>query len=307
MAILFMAIPSFRPRACGGHILRSACESDVADRAEDVTSCECGPIAQEPVTNDLRFRLSGGLRIRDSAVMSETHTLLLVDDDARLRELIERYLCEQGFNVRAVANLAGMRRVLGERHVDLIVLDLMLPDGDGLDACRRLRAEGVETPVIMLTAKGDEIDRVVGLEIGADDYLPKPIGPRELLARIRARLRRAVAAPGASPRIGAPPVLFGPYTLHLTSRQLERDGTPLRMTSGEFAVLAALVQHARRPLSRDHLMNLARGEDHGAFDRSIDVMVSRLRKLIEPDPRQPRYLQTVWGIGYVFVPEGDRQ
>lgn len=238
--------------------------------------------------------------------MSDTATLLLVDDDARLRELIERYLLEQGFQVRAVANLAGMRRVLAERHVDLIVLDLMLPDGDGLDACRRLRAEGVETPVIMLTAKGDEIDRVVGLEIGADDYLPKPVGPRELLARIRARLRRATAAPKAAPRIGAGPVLFGPFTLQLDTRQLDRDGVAIRLTSGEFAVLAALVQHARRPLSRDHLMNMARGEDHGAFDRSIDVMVSRLRKLVEADPRQPRYLQTVWGIGYVFVPEGER-
>lgn len=239
--------------------------------------------------------------------MSDSPSLLLVDDDARLRELIERYLIEQGFKVRAVANLAGMRRVLAEHHVDLIVLDLMLPDGDGLDACRRLRADGVETPVIMLTAKGDEIDRVVGLEIGADDYLPKPIGPRELLARIRARLRRATVAPRAAPRTGVAPVQFGPFTLQLDTRQLDRDGTPIRLTSGEFAVLAALVQNARRPLSRDQLMHLARGADHGAFDRSIDVMVSRLRKLIEADPRQPRYLQTVWGIGYVFVAEGERR
>ncbi len=271
-----------------------------------VTSCECPPFRQKPVTDATIAGLSRLPRIRDSAGMSDAHTLLLVDDDARLRALIERYLIEQGFQVRSVANLAGMRKVLTERHVDLIVLDLMLPDGDGLDACRQLRAQGVETPVIMLTAKGDEIDRVVGLEIGADDYLPKPIGPRELLARIRARLRRAVAPPGATPRSGAVPVCFGPFTLHLDTRQLDRDGSSIRLTSGEFAVLAALTQHARRPLSRDHLMNLARGVDHGAFDRSIDVMVSRLRKLIETDPRQPRYLQTIWGVGYVFVPEGER-
>jgi two-component system phosphate regulon response regulator OmpR len=263
-------------------------------------------IQQELVTGIARTSLSPCHVIRDSAAMSEAHTLLLVDDDARLRVLIERYLSEQGFQVRAVANLAGMRKVLSERHVDLIVLDLMLPDGDGLDACRRLRAEGVETPVIMLTAKGDEIDRVVGLEIGADDYVPKPAAPRELLARIRARLRRAGAHPGAAPRTGVPAMVFGAFTLQLDTRQLSRDGVAVRLTSGEFAVLAALAQHARRPLSRDHLMNLARGEDHGAFDRSIDVMVSRLRKLIETDPRQPRYLQTVWGVGYVFVPEGER-
>ncbi len=232
--------------------------------------------------------------------------LLLVDDDARLRALIERYLGEQGFRIHAVANLAGMRRVLSEHHIDLIVLDLMLPDGDGLEACRRLRADGVETPVIMLTAKGDEIDRVVGLELGADDYMAKPVGPRELLARIRARLRRMPPTAGAAPRIGALPVRFGAHELRLDTRQLARDGVALRLTSGEFAVLAALVQHAHRPLTRDHLMNLARGQDHGAFDRSIDVMVSRLRKLIEDDPRQPRYLQTVWGVGYVFVPEGER-
>ncbi len=237
--------------------------------------------------------------------MSTAAQILLVDDDARLRALIERYLSEQGLRVRAVANLAGMRRALAERHIDLIVLDLMLPDGDGLDACRQLRADGIETPVIMLTAKGDEIDRVVGLELGADDYLPKPVGPRELLARIRARLRRVPAAAGAAPRADSVPVCFGDYQLRLDTRQLSRGAVALRLTSGEFAVLAALVQHARRPLTRDHLMNLARGEDHGAFDRSIDVMVSRLRKLIEADPRHPRYLQTVWGVGYVFVPEGD--
>jgi DNA-binding response OmpR family regulator len=208
--------------------------------------------------------------------------------------------------VRPVANLAGMRRVLAETHVYLIVLDLMLPDGDGVDACRRLRGEGNATPVLMLTARGDEIDRIVGLEIGADDYLPKPCAPRELLARVRAILRRAQPAPGAAPRDDARPLHFGEFEFDARTRQLRRNGEALRLTSGEFAVLAALAAQPGKPMSRDQLMNLARGADHEAFDRSIDVMVSRVRKLIEPEPRQPRYLQTVWGVGYVFVADGQR-
>ncbi len=233
--------------------------------------------------------------------------LLIVDDDARLRELLVRYLEEHQFRVRAAANLAGMRRALVEVHVDLIVLDLMLPDGDGMEACRRLRGEGRTTPVLMLTAKGDEVDRIVGLEIGADDYLPKPCAPRELLARIRAILRRAPATPGAAPRPQAERTLFGPFSFDPSTRTLIRDGDAMKLTSGEFAVLAALVAQPGRPLSRDQLMNLTRGSDHEVVDRSIDVMVSRLRKLLEIDPRRPRYLQTVWGLGYVFVPDGNSE
>lgn len=231
--------------------------------------------------------------------------ILIVDDDTRLRELLARYLETHGFRVLAVANLAGMHMSLSQHHIDLIVLDLMLPDGDGIDACRQLRADKHETPVLMLTARGDEVDRVVGLEIGADDYLPKPCAPRELLARIRAILRRTVLPQGAAPREHANPLRFGEFEFNPRTRQLTRNGDTLRLTSGEFAVLAALTAQVGKPLSRDQLMNVARGIDHDAGDRSIDVMVSRIRRLIEVDARRPRYLQTVWGLGYVFVIEGD--
>ena len=159
----------------------------------------------------------------------------------------------------------------------------------------------------MLTAKGDEVDRIVGLEMGADDYLPKPFNPRELLARIRAVLRRhTVELPGA-PSAAEKMVTFGAYQLNLATRELSRDGEPVSLTSGEFAVLKVLVSHPREPLSRDKLMNLARGREYTATERSIDVQVSRLRRLLEQDPAQPRYLQTVWGLGYVFVPDGENE
>lgn len=238
--------------------------------------------------------------------MDETHSLLLVDDDARLTDLVSRYLKEHGYRVREVANLAGMRRALAEKHFDLILLDAGLPDGDGIRACQQLRSEGIETPIVLLTARGDEIDRVLGLEFGADDYLSKPVSPRELLARIRARLRRAQPV-GAAPRLAAEPIRFGNFRLDLEQRLLFQADEQLRLTSGEFAILAALAEHAGRPLTRDHLMNLARGEDYSSADRSIDVMVSRLRKLIEDDSRNPRYLQTVWGVGYVLVLSGEKR
>ena len=229
--------------------------------------------------------------------------ILIVDDDPRLRDLLVRYLEQQGFQARAVNDGRELDRELGRRHVDLIVLDLMLPGEDGLSICRRLRGQGIETPIVMLTARGDEIDRIVGLEIGADDYLPKPGNPRELVARINAVLRRGRMPPG-SPRPDGATVRFGAFTLELGTRRLLRDGEPLRLTTGEFAVLAALVQRPGQPLTRDQLMSVARGKEHGAFDRSMDVMLSRLRRLIEEDPRQPRWLQTIWGHGYMFVPDG---
>jgi two-component system phosphate regulon response regulator OmpR len=180
----------------------------------------------------------------------------------------------------------------------------MLPDADGLDLCRTLRAEGIETPVIMLTAKGDEVDRIVGLEIGADDYLAKPCNPRELAARIRAVMRRRPRIAAGAPQSEQAAVHFGRFHFDPATRQLCDGDTALKLTSGEFAVLAALVTHPFETLSRERLIALARGRDHEAFDRSIDVMVSRLRRYLEDDPRQPRWLQTVWGEGYVFVPEG---
>jgi len=230
--------------------------------------------------------------------------VLIVDDDARLRDLLARYLDTQGFDALLAADGRELDQQLKRHHADLIVLDLMLPGEDGLSICRRLRGQGIETPIIMLTAKGDEIDRIVGLEIGADDYLPKPGSPRELVARMRAVLRRGRAAIGA-PQPDGGTVSFGACVLDLATRELCRDGTPHRLTSGEFAVLAALVARPRQPLTRDQLMSIARGREHGAYERSMDVMMSRLRKLIEADPRAPRYLQTVWGTGYVFVPDAE--
>lgn len=234
----------------------------------------------------------------------ETPKILVVDDDVRLRSLLERYLKEQDFIVRTVENSEQMDRFLERENYHLMVLDLMLPGEDGLSICRRLRSDNNPIPIIMLTAKGDEVDRIVGLEVGADDYLAKPFNPRELLARIRAVLRRqAKPIPGA-PSNDEEAVVFGRFTLNLATREMMDDGRVISLTSGEFAVLKSLVEHSRQPLSRDKLMNLARGRDYSALERSIDVQVSRLRRLIEEDPAHPRYIQTVWGVGYVFVPDG---
>ena len=232
------------------------------------------------------------------------HRLLIVDDDSRLRDLLVRYLGEQGLEVKAVGDAAQMDKLRTREHFDLIILDLMLPGEDGLTICRRLRGTGDTTPIIMLTAKGEEVDRIVGLEMGADDYLPKPFNPRELLARIHAVLRRQTTTPPGAPQVDEPAVRFGNIEVDFAARALKRGDELLALTTGEFAVLKVLLQHPRQPLSRDKLMALARGREQGPFDRAIDVQISRLRKLIESDPAQPRYLQTVWGFGYVFVPDG---
>ena len=231
--------------------------------------------------------------------------ILVVDDDLRLRDLLKRYLGEQGFAVDTVPDAAAMDRQMQRVRYDLMVLDLMLPGEDGLAVCRRLRTAGERIAVIMLTAKGDDVDRIVGLEMGADDYLAKPFNPRELVARIHAVLRRQ--SPGERP--GAPSsepqlVNFGPFHLDLATRTLTRDGAAVPITTGEFALLKVLVQHPREPMSRDKLMELARGREHESYDRSIDVQVSRLRRLLGEDPQQPRFIQTVWGFGYVFIPDG---
>lgn len=237
-------------------------------------------------------------------MMQETLKVLVVDDDARLRSLLERYLTEQNFIVRVAQDSDQMDRLLTRENFHLMVLDLMLPGEDGLSICKRLRNEGNNIPVIMLTAKGDEVDRIIGLELGADDYLAKPFNPRELLARIRAVLRRRGSeAPGA-PSQEDQEVEFGEFRLNLGTREMFHGDTSMPLTSGEFAVLKALVTHARQPLSRDKLMHLARGRDYSALERSIDVQVSRLRRMLEEDPTKPRYIQTVWGLGYVFVPDG---
>jgi two-component system, OmpR family, phosphate regulon response regulator OmpR len=230
--------------------------------------------------------------------------VLVVDDDARLRELLHRYLGEQGFDVLVAADASALGKLLARDTVDIVILDLMLPGEDGLAICRRLRGTGETTPIIMLTAKGDEVDRILGLEMGADDYLPKPFNPRELVARIHAVLRRRPPPlhPGA-PRADEPAVHFGPFTLDLATRTLVRERKTIALTTGEFTLLRALATHPRQPLSRDKLMELARGRELEAFERSIDVQVSRLRRVIEDDSARPRYIQTVWGFGYVFVPD----
>ena len=232
--------------------------------------------------------------------------ILVVDDDARIRDLLRRYLTQEGFEVIVAEDAKALARIMLRETIDLIVLDLMMPGEDGLSVCRRLRAAGDKTPVIMLTAKGEDVDRIVGLEVGADDYLGKPFNPRELLARIPAVLRRRPPqeAPGA-PSAENESVNFGPFQFDLGVRALHKNGDEISLTTGEFAMLKALVRHPRQPLSREKLAQLARGREFEPFDRSLDVQVSRLRKLIEQDPASPRYIQTVWGVGYVFVPDGN--
>ena len=239
--------------------------------------------------------------------MAELKTrILVIDDDRRLRELLVRYLGEQGFAVRAVADATAMDKALAKDRFDLMVLDLMLPGEDGLAICRRLRSDAGGPAIIMLTAKGDEVDRIVGLEMGADDYLPKPFNPRELVARINAVLRRKQpSGPPGAPSSDTEIHSFGAFELNLATRTLTRAGAQVDLTTGEFSVLKVLAQHPRQPLNRDKLMELARGREYEVFDRSIDVQISRLRKLIEDDPAHPHHIQTVWGFGYVFVPDGN--
>ena len=240
--------------------------------------------------------------------MTKVLNILVVDDDLRLRDLLKRYLTEQGFAADTVPDGVALDRAAARTRYDLIVLDVMLPNEDGFAICRRLRAQTGATgqiPIIMLTARADDIDRIVGLEMGADDYLPKPFNPRELVARINAVLRRqaALPTPGA-PTIDDEIIDFGPFKLNLGTRELHKDGEALPMTTGEFGLLKVLASQSRVPLSRDKLMELARGREHESFDRSIDVQISRLRKLLGEDSANPRYIQTVWGFGYVFVPDG---
>lgn len=236
--------------------------------------------------------------------MSENKKILMVDDDLRMRELLQRYLTEQGFEIKTVSNSKEMDTALESESFDLLVLDLMMPGEDGLAVCRRLRSQNVITPIIMLTARGDEVDRIIGLEMGADDYLPKPFNPRELLARINAVLRRHEHSPQSNLN-SKESFTFGEFTFDAANRSLTKDGENITITSGEFALLKVFTEHPRQPLSRDRLMQLARGRELDVFDRSIDVQVSRLRRLIEPNPAQPKFLKTMWGFGYVFIPDGE--
>ncbi|MEO5373362.1 MAG: response regulator [Alphaproteobacteria bacterium] len=222
--------------------------------------------------------------------------IVVVDDDAEIRALTSRSLSQHGFSVTTVADGGALRRVLGEEACDLIVLDLMLPGESGLDICREIRG-GLNVPIIMLTALGEESDRVVGLEMGADDYLAKPFSTRELVARIRAVLRRTTGSAAA----GTGDYRFGGWTLEVVRRRLmSPDGTVVRLTGAEFDLLLAFLDHAQAVLSRDQLSEITRGRSPHLFDRSIDVLIGRLRRKLEPDPREPTLLQTVRNGGYVL-------
>ena len=236
--------------------------------------------------------------------MGRPHRIWVVDDDPELRQLLSTYLSEQGYEVRCMVDGAQLMARLDGQRPDLLVLDLMLPGDDGLSLLRRLRDGADDLPVLMLTARADEVDRIIGLEQGADDYLAKPFLPRELTARIEAVLRRRGTLPGGLPQPDGARIAFADLEVDLAARTLERHGEALTITGGEFALLAAFVQHPHRPLSRERLIELARGPGSDTDSRSMYVQVSRLRLLIEPEPARPRYVQTVWGYGYVFVPDG---
>ena len=225
--------------------------------------------------------------------------ILIVDDHREIRELVTRALTKDGFRVSSAADGRAMHKVLADARIDLILLDLMLPGEDGLSLCRALRAKS-DIPIIMLTAKGDEIDRVVGLEMGADDYVPKPFGSRELIARIRAVLRRGRPSEPVQPH--AAQYRFDRWRLDTAARELIGDtGVTVPLSTGEYDLLLAFVERPQRVLSREQLLDLARGRAAANFDRAIDTQVSRLRRKIEQDPADPKIIKTVWGGGYTFT------
>jgi len=236
--------------------------------------------------------------------------LLLIEDDLRLATMVADYLRQAGYRVsHAATGQGGLALLAGSEAVDLVVLDLMLPDIDGLEVCRRLRSlpgAAGQVPVLMLTAKGDPMDRIIGLEIGADDYLPKPFEPRELLARIRAILRRRdPQAPTPSSEASQPPWRFGSLLIDRDARSVSVAGRPVELTAYQFDLLLALAERAGRVLTREQIMEAVRGRELEAFDRSIDVHIGRIRHAIEADSRQPRRILTVRGVGYVFAREQD--
>ena len=237
---------------------------------------------------------------------NSTSLILVVDDDPGIRRLLTRYLTEQGYQTAAVGDGKGMDQWLQDNQPDLIILDLMLPGEDGLSLTRKIRATG-NTPIIMLTARGEEVDRIVGLEMGADDYLAKPFNPRELLARIRAVLRRGAAPAGVSDSPADTLIRFGDFTLNIASMELLHRENKVALTTGEIELLVVLAQNPERVLSRDQLMDKLSGGVREPFDRSIDVRITRLRSKIEKKPSAPQFIHTVWGKGYRFSPNGSAQ
>ena len=239
--------------------------------------------------------------------------ILVIEDDADLQRVLEYNLRQAGHEILAAGRGQDGLRLAQDFQPDLILLDLMLPGEDGLSIARRLR-QTTQLPIIMLSARGDEVDRIVGLEVGADDYVAKPFNPRELLARIRAVLRRHALAgvqsgtqPQGTEDGGEDPevFVFGPYRLDTRCRALTQDGEAVPLTGGELDLLAALASHPNRVLDRDRLLDLLKGYERSPFDRSIDVQIARLRAKIEPDTKRPRFIRTVWGKGYMFTPQGD--
>ncbi len=267
-----------------------------------VTKCDNGSRRHIRLHHRNRMHTDPGYISR----MQQAAHILIVDDHREIRELVSRVLSKEGFRVSAAADGRAMRKVLADARIDLILLDLMLPGEDGLSLCRALRAES-DIPIIMLTAKGDEVDRVIGLEMGADDYLPKPFGSRELVARIRAVLRRGRSAPSEAVQRSSR-YRFDQWVLDVGARELIRgDGVTVSLSTGEYDLLLALLEHPQRVLSRDQLLDLARGRSASAFDRSIDTQVSRLRKKIEADPGDPKIIKTVWGGGYTLTTPVSRE
>ncbi|MGI6245741.1 MAG: response regulator [Pseudochelatococcus sp.] len=238
--------------------------------------------------------------------MGDAPHILIVEDDPDISALVARYLDNNGFRTSVAANGRAMDRILADARIELIVLDLMLPGEDGLSICRRLRSSST-IPVLMLTARGEEIDRIVGLEMGADDYLAKPFNPRELMARIRAILRRA-AQDGGEVEDDVPLHTFEGWVVDARQRHLvDPDGARVSLTGAEFDLLMAFCTRSQRVLTREQLLDLTRGREPGPFDRSIDILVSRLRQKLERDPRDPRFIRTVRNSGYMFAVKVERQ
>ena len=233
---------------------------------------------------------------------TQRQRLLVVDDEPKIRQLLKKYLTQEGYVVATVEDGAAMDRYLANHEVDLVILDLMLPGEDGLSIGRRLNHQG-ELPIIILSARSDELDRIVGLEMGADDYLVKPFNPRELLARIRSVLRRYSQNRQAATSTTSHILTFGPFRLDVDKHQLTRNDQDIPLTTGEFTLLRVFLEHANRVLNRETLLEITKGYDRSPFDRSIDICVGRLRKKIEDNPSEPVYLRTIWGAGYLFSTE----
>lgn len=235
--------------------------------------------------------------------------ILILDDEAEMRALLQRYLHSQGFQVQLAQDAKQLNTLLARQGFDVLVLDINLPGEDGLAICRRLRSSGETTPVLMLTARGDPLDRIIGLEMGADDYLGKPFEPRELAARLHAMVRRAAMSANGRERAKEQQLTFGRFVLDFAARRLLKDGQEIELTSGEFALLHSLACNPNRSLGRERLIEMVQGQAAARQDavtvRSIDVQIMRLRRMLEKDPAHPRLIQTVWGKGYMFVPAGE--